>query len=121
MQEGQVTFQWRDSADGNQQKLMMVDAVDFIHRFLLHVLPSGFVKIRHFGFLAKRKRRQALQLCRSFFPVAPDLGSTPFTETQRRAIDRKCPFCHTGTLHIVDRIPAQQLAAVWLRIQADTS
>ena len=121
MGNGQVTFRWRDSADGNQQKLMTLHAVDFIHRFLLHVLPSGFVKIRHFGFLANRNRRQALQLCHSFFPVAPDLGSTLFTETQRRAIERKCPFCHTGTLHIVDRMPAQELAVLQLLIRADTS
>jgi len=121
MRDGQVTFRWRDSADGNQQKLMTIGAVDFIHRFLLHVLPSGFVKIRHFGFLANRNRREGLQLCRSFFPVTPGLGSTLFTETQRRAIERKCPFCHTGTLHIVDRIPALELAALHLLIRADTS
>lgn len=121
MRNAQVTFRWRDSADGNQQKLTTLDAVDFIHRFLLHVLPSGFVKIRHFGFLANRNRRQALQLCHSFFPVAPDLVSTLFTETQRRAIERKCPYCHTGTLHIVDRMPAQELAVLQLLIRADTS
>jgi len=121
MRNAQVTFRWRDSADGNQQKLMTLAAVDFIHRFLLHVLPSGFVKIRHFGFLANRNRRQALQLCRSFLPAPPDLASTLFTEAQRRAMERKCPFCHTGTLHIVDRIPAQELAAWRLLIPADTS
>jgi len=121
MRDGLVTFRWRDSADGNQQKLVTLDAVDFIHRFLLHILPSGFVKIRHFGFLANRNRREALGLCRSFFPPTPDLGSTLFPETQRRAIERKCPFCHTGTLHIVDRIPAQELAALQLLIRADTS
>jgi len=49
LQDDQVTFRWRDSADGNQQKLMTIDAVEFIRRFLLHVLPRGFVKIRHFG------------------------------------------------------------------------
>jgi hypothetical protein len=84
-------------------------------------LPSGFVKIRHFGFLANRNRRQALQLCRSFLPAPPDLASTLFTEAQPRAMERKCPFCHTGTLHILDRIPAQELAAWRLLIPADTS
>jgi|ERR1051326_4471833 hypothetical protein len=121
MRNGQVTFRWRDSADGNQQKVITLEAVDFIHRFLLHVLPSGFVKIRHFGFLANRNRREALRLCRSFLPVPPDPSLTLLTETQRRAAERKCPLCHTGTLHIVDRMPAQELAVLQLLIRADTS
>ena len=49
-----MTFRWRDSADGNQQKLMTLDAVEFIRRFLIHVLPSEFVKIRYFGFLRRQ-------------------------------------------------------------------
>jgi hypothetical protein len=52
--DGRVTFRWRDSRDGNKQKLMTLDAVEFIRRYLLHVLPCGFVKIRRFGFLANR-------------------------------------------------------------------
>jgi hypothetical protein len=47
-----VSFRWRDSADDNKQKVMTLDAVEFIRRLLQHALPSGFVKIRHFGFLA---------------------------------------------------------------------
>ena len=121
MRDGQVTFRWRDSADGNQQKVMTLDAVDFIHRFLLHVLPSGFVKIRHFGFLANRNRREALRLCRSFLPVPTGQGPALLTEMQRRAIERKCPFCHTGTLHIVDRVPAGELGAMHLVARTDTS
>ena len=65
MQDGRVTFRWRDSAHGNQTKLMTLDAVEFIRRFLLHVLPAGLVKIRHFGFLANPQRREALKLCRA--------------------------------------------------------
>jgi hypothetical protein len=59
LRDGQVTFRWRDSADHNTQKLMTIEAVEFIRRFLLHVLPAGFVKIRHFGFLANRAVRMA--------------------------------------------------------------
>jgi hypothetical protein len=121
MRDGQVTFRWRDSADANQHKLMTLDAVDFIHRFLMHVLPSGFVKIRHFGFLANRNRREALLLCRSFLPAPPDQGSTLLTEIQRRAVERKCPFCHSGTLHVIDWIPAGELSAVNIVAWADTS
>ena len=57
LENGQVTFQWRDSKDNHQIKTMTLDAVEFIRRFLLHILPSGFVKIRHFGFLSRRRRR----------------------------------------------------------------
>ena len=65
MQDGRVTFQWKDYADGNPIKTMTLEAVEFVRRFLLHVLPSGFVHIRHFGFLANRKRKEKLALCRS--------------------------------------------------------
>jgi len=58
-----AAFRWPDSAHRNQKKIMTLDAVEFIRRFLLHVLPRGFVKIRHFGFLANRERKRALPLC----------------------------------------------------------
>jgi len=103
LQNGQVTFRWRDSSDGNRQKLMTIDAVEFIRRFLLHVLPRGFVKIRHFGFLANRNRHEALALCRTLLPaakpkVAADLDSpTP---------ERKCPLCKIGTIRLIERLSA---------------
>ena len=59
MADGRVTFEWKDYADGNQTKTMTLEAVEFIRRFLLHVLPSGFVHIRHFGFLANRNRKES--------------------------------------------------------------
>jgi len=63
----------RGQVNNNRSAVMALDAVEFIRRFLLHVLPAGFVKIRHFGLLANRNRSQALALCRSHLhPVAPD-------------------------------------------------
>ena len=59
----QVTFRWRDSAHGNQPRLMTLPLDEFLRRFLLHVLPPGFVRIRHFGFLAHRRRAPLLPLC----------------------------------------------------------
>jgi len=96
MREGQVTFRWRDSADHNTQKRMTVEAVEFIRRLLLHVLPAGFVKIRHFGFLANCQRGEALKLCVALLRAAPppDL----LTARQRNAIERRCPCCNIGTL-----------------------
>jgi hypothetical protein len=64
--EGKVTFRWRDSAHHNEQKLMTLSLDEFLRRFLLHLLPKGFVRIRHFGFLANRRRATLLPLC---FPL----------------------------------------------------
>src|SRR6266581_2633789 len=68
--DGQVTFRWRDSADHNQQKLLPLSVDEFLRRFLLHVLPQGFVRIRNFGFLANRKRATLLPLCFQFLGSA---------------------------------------------------
>jgi hypothetical protein len=51
-----VTFRYRDRTDGNRQRIMTLDGVEFLRRFLLHVLPTGFVRVRYFGFLANRGR-----------------------------------------------------------------
>ena len=121
MSNGQVTFRWRDSADGNQQKLMTLDAVEFIRRYLLHVLPPGFVKIRHFGSLANRNRREALLLCRSLLPMPATASPDPLTATQLQAVKRTCPICKIGTLHIVDWIPAGTFLAAKRKPGVDSS
>jgi len=61
---GQVTFKWRDYKDGNRWKAMAVSAFEFIRRFLMHVLPAGFMKIRHYGLLANRDKTKRLALCK---------------------------------------------------------
>jgi hypothetical protein len=121
MQNGQVTFRWRDSADGNQQKLMTLDAIEFIRRYLLHVLPPGFVKIRHFGFLANRNRREALLLCRSLLPTPATASLDPLTATQRQALKRTCPICKIGTLHILDWILPSTFFAIDRKPVVDSS
>src|SRR5215470_8373142 len=78
--EDQVTFRWRDSAHHNEQKLQTLPVDEFLRRFLLHILPQGFVRIRHFGFLADRKRATTLPLC---FQL---LASTPTTVYRIRAL-----------------------------------
>jgi hypothetical protein len=104
LQDGQVTFRWRDSADGNRQKLLTLDAVEFIRRFMLQVLPRGFVKIRHFGFLANRNRREALALCRTLFRETGLQHAA--ADVQRLAPERKCPACKIGIVRVIERIPA---------------
>ena len=108
LDNGQVRFRWRDSRHNNRSSVMKLDAVEFIHRFLLHVLPAGFVNIRHFGLLANRNRRQALANCRfRLCPNAADPG-TLLTEQQKSALSRSCPQCKCGTLHVVARCSAAE-------------
>jgi hypothetical protein len=104
LDNGRVTFRWRDSRHGSHTKSMTLDAVEFIRRFLLHILPSGFMKIRHFGFLANRNRSSALALCRQHLNAASPTGGPAaiLTREQQSAVERRCPVCHVGVLRIVD-------------------
>jgi putative transposase len=68
----EVTFRWRDSAHNNEQKLMTLSLDEFLRRFLLHVLPKGFVRIRNFGFLANRRRATLLPLCFQLLDAAQE-------------------------------------------------
>jgi Putative transposase len=90
---------------------MTLDAIEFIRRFLLHILPSGFVKIRHFGFLANRNRRTLLDLCRAHLaaPVPADTPAQLLTDQQQRATERRCPACQIGTLQVVEYLSAEDL------------
>ena len=96
LESGQVRFRWRDSQNQNQIKEMSLDAVEFIRRFLLHVLPSGFVKIRHFGFLSNRNRKTMVQHCCELLP--PSATGT-FVMEPRLPL---CPACRVGHLHVID-------------------
>jgi putative transposase len=110
-EQGRVSFRWRDSKDNNRTKVMTLDAVEFIRRFLLHILPSGFVKIRHFGFLANRNRSVRLDLCRKHLaaPVPADPPTGLLTDQQKHAAERRCPECQIGTLRFVECVSAGDL------------
>jgi hypothetical protein len=86
--EGKVTFRWRDSAHNNEQKLLTLSLDEFLRRFLLHVLPNGFVRIRNFGSLANRRRATLLPLCFHLLGSAPqaeqDISAYPFRRTFTR-------------------------------------
>jgi hypothetical protein len=106
--EGMVTFRWRDSAHNNEHKLMALPLDKFLRRFLLHVLPKGFVRIRNFGFLANRRRATLLPLCSHL------LGSTPQTE-QDLSDDTKdssdlwrCPKCG-GPMMVIERLTVAEI------------
>src|ERR1035441_10664216 len=87
----QVTFRWRDSAHGNQPRLMTLPVDEFLRRFLLHVLPPGFVRIRHFGFLAHRRRAPLLPLC---FHLLGSATSSPCAQppTPEKVVRHKVCF-----------------------------
>jgi len=108
LEDSQVRFRWRDSRNSNRSSVMSLDAVEFIRRFLLHVLPAGFVKIRHFGLLANRNRRQTLALCRLHLCATTADPATLLTEQQKSALSRSCPQCKCGTLHVVSRCSATE-------------
>jgi hypothetical protein len=98
--DGKVTFHWKDYAAGNETKTMTLDAVEFIRRFLLHILPTGFVRIRQFGFLANRARREKLGLCRALLGVrAPTPPNS--ADVDRKAEEKRCPACKTGRMILV--------------------
>ena len=99
---------------------MVLDAVEFIRRFLLHVLPAGFVKIRHFGLLANRNRRQALARCRLHLLATTVDLRTMLSEQQKSALNRSCPQCKCGTLHVVARDPARQLIGLGTALHCAT-
>jgi hypothetical protein len=110
MEDGRVTFEWKDYAGGNKARIMTLDAVEFIRRFLLHILPGGFVRIRQFGFLANRARGKKLALCRALLdaPPAPtDTTAIVNRDGRTEAQDRKrCPVCKIGHMILIGIVPA---------------
>lgn len=106
--DGNVTFLWRDYAHGNKKKKMTLPACEFLRRFFLHVLPQGFVRIRHFGFLANRHRRTLLELCRRLLQVRPTVAAGATVDLDLP----QCPACRSGRLRIVEHIPPQLRALV---------
>ena len=115
IEDGKVHFYWKDYADGNQQKTMALDGVEFIRRFLLHVLPSGFMRIRHFGFLAHTHRTEKLELCRRLLKVEPasDMESAdqpaidPSTTEAALPLDL-CPACKEGRMLMIEKLERQR-------------
>jgi hypothetical protein len=103
--QDQVTFRWRDSAHGNQQRKLKLPVTEFLRRFFLHVLPYRFVRLRHYGFLANRRRRIFLALCAQLLATASLLTPTTTSPAPSPPLSWKCPRCGGKMVMI------QQLAA----------
>src|ERR1700680_2940361 len=104
--DGQVTFRWRDSAHHNEQKLLTLSLDEFLRRFLLHVLPKGFVRMRHFGFLAHRRRATTLPLCFQLLGSAPQARQEASIATARDLWF--CPKCG-GPMAAIERFTSAQI------------
>ncbi len=112
LHNGEVSFLWRDYADQNRQKIMTLKANEFIRRFLLHVLPSRYVRIRHFGLLANRKRKAHIALCRKTLGD----GQTTTKQNGRKETWQEqllricgidvtlCPVCRKGRMWTIGRL-----------------
>src|SRR6266576_3091141 len=111
--EDKVTFRYKDYRHDAQQKTMTVEAEEFIRRFLLHVLPEGFQRIRYYGFLANRYRKEKLARCRELLdmpaPEPPALkGAKDYRERYQELIGPslgECPACHQGRMLLIEILP----------------
>src|ERR1700722_17943612 len=106
-----VSFRWKDYRDDNRQKIMTLPGEEFVRRFLIHVLPDGFHRIRYFGFLGNCHRGRKLALCRELLGMVPAAAATDPPADYRDRFEaltgqslRECPHCHTGTMLVIDCI-----------------
>ena len=113
LEDGKVHFRYKDYKDNSTQKIMVLDLVEFIRRFLLHIVPSGFMRIRHYGFLSNRSQRKLLAMIREILSETAMQESVTMPEKKRwfEIIEeltgtdpRICPVCKQGRLKPVKEI-----------------
>jgi len=116
--DGKVTFRYKDYAQGGRQRTMTLDAVHFTRRFLLHVLPSGMVRIRYYGFLSHRCRGRQLRLAQRLLGCGGgDQGGTspPVPESDREPPDEdhsfRCPCCGVGQMRVIEKLHPQHASS----------
>jgi Putative transposase len=108
--EGKVSFRYKDYRHDAQQKTMTLEAEEFIRRFLLHVLPEGFQRIRYYGFLANRYREHKLARCRKLLDMpAPEPPASELSKDYRDRYEQltgssllECPVCHQGRMLVIE-------------------
>ena len=114
IEDGQVKFRYKDYRDDSQPKTLTLSADEFIRRFLLHVLPEGFHRIRYYGFLGNRHRQLKLALCRRLLAMEPREQTAPADKAEQDYRDRyetltgsslwECPVCHRGRMIVIQVI-----------------
>ena len=111
-----VTFNWKDYAHNNKPRTMTLDGAEFLRRFLLHAVPTGFMRIRHFGLLANRVRSSNLVICRQRLNAQPPADPMVLIGNPKHHC---CPECKCGTLHAGPNLTPLELHRVTIRM--DTS
>jgi hypothetical protein len=107
--DGKVSFRWKDYAHGGKQRKMTLTAEEFLRRFMLHILPRRFVRIRSSGFLANRRRKQLLPLCQQLLEGNPQQRSeTPGSSETKSTAAWLCPHCG-GAMVLIEKLTAQQI------------
>ena len=112
IEDGRVSFSWKDYRDDNQRKTMRLAAQEFIRRFLMHVLPKGFQRIRHYGFLANCCRGRKLALCRQLLRMPPHEPGCYLKKDYRQRYEEltgrsltQCPVCQQGEMLVIEVLP----------------
>jgi Putative transposase/Transposase zinc-binding domain len=119
VENGLVTLSYRDRKDGDRKKALPLEAHEFIRRFLLHVLPEGFMRVRHFGFLANRSKKHLLPRCRQLLDLDPALPKSPILSAKDWLVKitgvdlSRCPCCHEGTMIVVAELPPISSSSGW--------
>ena len=107
-----MSFRWKDYSAASQPAIMTLQATEFIRRFLLHVLPRGFVKIRHFGFLANRGREDNIRLCRALLDAqSPNVRDAAVTKQEQPNPPDRCPLCNEGRMRPIEILLPQAAAS----------
>ncbi len=123
--DGAVRFAYKDRTAGGQERILELDTREFLRRFLLHVLPTGFVRLRHYGLLANAHRRDNLELCRSLIgePVLQETDSQVGAAKVPRvpASTKCCPRCGVGTMITITILRPGQVHAVLASASMDSS
>lgn len=112
LDDGQVAFHYKDYRQGQRKRVMRLEAVEFMRRFLLHVLPKGFVRIRHYGLLSNRTRKDNLLLCRRLLGTVAHPDAEPASPPGPGSWERLCPACRKGPMLIVARLPPSRAGPV---------
>jgi len=111
-EDGMVRFRYKDYAHGNRKRVMTLTALEFVRRLLLHVLPTGFMRIRHYGILSNRHRHQKLELCRRLLgssetaePELPEQTKETCESPSSITPTRVCPICGVGRMIVIAEFP----------------
>ena len=114
MDDNSVTFRWKDYAHGNAAKMLTLDAVEFLRRFLMHIVPNRFVRIRHFGLLGNRNRKERLSRCRRLLcddagAIGEAIGESAKIGELSEYMHQRCPVCRSGKMIRGEPLSAREL------------